>query len=272
MIVFLINTCNVSKYEEKSRQLALNIRYSLKGSVCVIVKGGCEKERCDISDNLIQIDICDNLYTYNMFMGVKKFHETFEKYKSCLYICLQDSCVVSPYFKDKIESLRHINIDKYEWIFAHSYGLYSIGLCNLAYILRRAKYLEHVELTRQDARTLEQGDNIYINGKIIPSILSESKYTIGKMNCESGDYLNHEQIKNLDSYSINGISHEGHQKWVTYIGSLGIYKLYTSRKSFFLPIWCEKQHQPKKLNDWNILREIAFQNGTGIVPLISITE
>ena len=43
------------------------------------------------------------------------------------------------------------------------------------------------------------------------------------MNCKSADYLNHEQIFNLDTYSINGISHEGHLKWVTYIGSLGIY-------------------------------------------------
>lgn len=86
--------------------------------------------------------------------------------------------MVSPYFKDKLDSLRNINIDKYDWIFAHSYGLYSIGLCNLTYILRRAKYLEHIELTRQDARTLEKGDNIFIKGKIIPSILSDSKYTI----------------------------------------------------------------------------------------------
>ena len=279
MIVFLINTFNDTYYNKKADDLLSNIRSQLNTYldipyVIVVVKGGCGVNNSAQVNNIVYIEIQENLSDHNIYTGFKRNVNTYfasTEYKNATYVVLHDTCMISPQFHNCVKSLLDVKLnDGPQWIFAHTYGLYNIGVCNYRFMLKRGCDFDGIfTLPKNEGIQLEQGTNIKIQDKMIPSLLSYSKYTLAKI-------INHDSLEkgvhNVDSYAINGINDDGKVRWMVYIASLGVYKLYGSVMSFFIPVWCSDNHQPKDESHYNTMTQFGKQNATTFIPLIGYTK
>ena len=272
MLVFLINTFNESYYYEKANDLLSNIRAILNTSSVhasyVIVKGGCNENNSIQLANITYIDIIENLSDNNVFVGFQRnINELFnnELYKRATYILLHDTCLISNQFHSCMRELTNIKFSqKSQWIFAHTYGLYNIGICSFDFICDRASDFKDITILPKNIGILnEQGHMIEINNKQIPSLHHYSKFTLANM-------VKHTSLGNgvinVDTYGINGISENNRSpRWVAYISSLGVHKLIGSKMSYFAPIWAAPSHHPKDEDDLTKMKEVF---GGCFIPLL----
>ena len=165
---------------------------------------------------------------------------------------MHDTCILSEHFEKKIEALPDVHN---EWIFAHTYGLYNIGICDYKFILKRANDFKGItEIPKKDGINLEQGHEVVVQGLTVKPLSHYSNRTLTQtlINCDVNDL-----IHKSDAFFINGYTGDNIQRYVSYIGSFGIYKLVGTVNSFIIPVWASKNHIVETEEDMNYMRKIG---------------
>lgn len=281
MIVFIINTFNTKYYLDLSKTLLEKMKSQLS---CIPnlevnyinVCGGCDENILISTEDTFFINITENLSDHNGYVGFTRYITTFnlDKFINATYVYLHDTCILSPQFGKCIKKLDHFVFhESTQWVFAHTFGLYNIGICTYHFLVQRANDFENITyLPKHLSVNLEQGDTITVNDKEIPSLLNYSIYTLSNMIYTSSDNVE-DNIDSMDTYSINGIQKNNEDiRWICYIASLGIYKPFTSKHTFCIPIWCDINIScyPKNLQEFtDIQNECISKLKTGFVPLVS---
>lgn len=278
MIVILINTYNSEYYISKISILFKLIIERLNDSDLeveyITVCGGCPADMRVSVENKHLINITENLSDHNVYIGFEKNKQYFShiRYKNATYIYLHDTCLLSDKFVDCIIKLSKFVFKKEcSWIFAQSYGLFNIGICDHSFLLRRAKDFKGLSiLSKHESIILEQGQYIEIDNKIIYPLLYYSKYTLANMIVKT-DLEN--ALNDIDMYSLNGIQEQNNKpRWICYIASLGIYKSIGSMSSFHIPIWTSDAHHPKTEEEYDNMKKFGVKFLlSNFVPLIPYT-
>ncbi len=245
--IFLINSFNSSKYVNNAQILSQDIED--KGFLTIIVYGGALEFAClKLSDKKWVISIKENLSDNNAFFGFEQAfrvgHFRENSFRSSTYIYIHDTCQISDNFVERINKIPSVS----GWIFAHIYGLYNIGVCDQTFLLTRAndfKGMTHIPKDKSIA--LEQGESIHIEGIEIKPLIHYSKRTLAKVITD--------KFSNCDFMSLNavGVSSDS-KRFVTYIGSLGIYKFVGSHVSYFVPIWASPAHEVQTQADYDTMK------------------
>ena len=258
MKVFLINSFNNSKYVRSAQSLTEDI--SSKGFVCITVYGGGSTFSClQISERKWVISIQENLSDNNAFLGFEKaffvgnFREN--EFRDATYIYIHDTCQTSGSFVDRINELPAVK----GWIFAHIYGLYNIGICDQMFLLTRGNDFKGItSIPKDKSIALEQGQVVFIGGVEIMPLLHYSRHTLAEVITD--------QISSCDFMSLNAFGTSSDSKrYVTFIGSLGIYKFVGSRVSYFVPIWASPGHEVRSQKDYDAMKE-SFSQITLSIP------
>jgi len=255
MLIFLINSFNTLFYKNKAELLIHDIRRYIENANIIVVYGGCHENNYKILNNTHYIDIVENLSDHNSYIGFQRNIHLFnnETFINATYIYLHDTCQLSEHFPSCMKNIDNIDLPiSPTWIFAHTFGLFNIGICTHSFIISRAKDFNEINIIPKDLSIiLEQGQAITIDNKVIKPLLSYSVYTLANMVSYNG-------INSIDMYGINGCREDGNTRCISYISSLGVYKCMGSIRSFFVPIWVSPLHHPRteqefrKLKDYNL--------------------
>lgn len=273
MIVIVINTFRSEYYERKVDKLKDSIHKHLDDGISyyvVIVKGGCSTNRCCVQEHKeVNVDIVENLSDHNGFVGFERNRQIFSDviFTNAIYIYIHDTCVISPDFKRCMIALKQRELFQNEsnpqWIFAHTFGLYNIGVCNFLFMVGRGLDFGGIQtIPKEQSILLEHGYSQVFGDKKVFALLEYSKYTLACM-IVSVDSLENSATK-MDSYGINFVEEDGVERSFSFIASLGIYKFITSQQSYVIPIWAHKTHRTIDEEHYLELRKI----GEHFVPLI----
>lgn len=249
--IFLINSFNSSKYVNDAQILSRDIED--KGFLTITVYGGALDFACvRLSEKKWVISIKENLSDNNAFCG---FEQAFRvgyfrdnSFRNSTYIYIHDTCRISDNLVERINKLPIVS----GWIFAHIYGLYNIGVCDQAFLLTRANDFIHLgqyatHIPKDNSIALEQGESIYIEGIEIKPLIHHSKRTLATVITD--------EFSNCDFMSLNAVGASSESKrFVTYIGSLGIYKFVGSHVSYFVPIWASPTHEVQTQADYDTMK------------------
>lgn len=279
MIVMLINTFNTKYYLDLSETLLEKMKSQLSciqnlEVTYIRVCGGCDENLLMSAENTYFIDITENLSDHNGYIGFTRYVSTFntDKFVNATYVYLHDTCILSPRFGKCMEKLNTFVFHKSaQWVFAHTFGLYNIGICTFQFMVHRANDFGTItHLPKHLSVHLEQGINLKHKNKQIPSLLNYSIYTLAKMISTTCDDTE-DNLHSMDTYSINGIQKNNDTiKWICYIASPGVYKPFTSAHTFLIPVWCKPNVYPKNVNEFYELKKHSFSElKTGFVPLIN---
>lgn len=260
MFVFLINSFNTPFYMNKCDSLIQNIQNHIANTEIlaeyIVVRGGCLDNNHFFLNNTHYIDIVENLSDHNVYFGFQSYIHLFnnDKFINATYIYLHDTCSLSEHFSSCMKKIASINLpNSPTWIFAHTFGLFNIGICTHSFIILRAKDFEGIHiLPKHLGMLLEQGQNITINNIVIKPLLYYSIYTLANM-------ISYNGINSIDMYGINGCHENGNTRWISYISSLGVYKSIGSKASFIVPIWVSSLHHPKTKQEFCKLRNHNLQ-------------
>lgn len=255
MLIFLINTFNTNYYFTKALQLSNNIHNVMHDTIdhrCIIVKGGCDENKySQYHEYEVHIDITSNLSDHNIYRGFSMYENllpiSFEKH-TATYIALHDTCLLSDTFLKRMKHIETIQFTKsVQWIFAHLFGLYNIGICTYDFVIRRAKDFDGFEyLSKEHSITLEHGEIPNIEGSFILPLLVYSTYTLNELH-KTNTSIEYE-IENTDCYGLSTIMNNMPRNF-NKISSLGIYKLFTSGVNFKVPIISHRIPNPKTFKD-----------------------
>lgn len=247
MKVILINSFNSAKYATASIDLATQINNI--GYTTIIVYGGACLFTCsELIRNFWCISIPENLSDNNAFVGFERaFKMGFFRencFREATYILIHDTCKISPNFQQRLNDLPAVN----GWVFAHSYGLYNIGICDQRFLLTRARDFEQITFLPKDKSiALEQGVTVNADGVDIPPLLKYSSRTLSK-------YME-PSMENCDSMSLNAFgASDDSRRYVSYLGSLGIFKFVGSKVTYFIPIWATNAHEVKTNQDFEKMK------------------
>lgn len=266
MLIFLINSFNTLFYKNKVELLIRDIRRYIENANIIVVYGGCSENNHKILNNIHYIDIVENLSDHNIYVGFQRNITLFntDKYINATYIYLHDTCQLSEHFSSCMQNIDNINLPiSPTWIFAHTFGLFNIGICTHSFITLRVKDFEDINIIPKDLSILlEQGQTITIDKKIIKPLLSYSIHTLANM-------ISYNGINSIDMYGINGCHDNGNTKWISYISSLGVYKFMGSITSFLVPIWASPVHHPRTEQEFHKLKDYNRKtNKTFFTPLL----
>lgn len=247
MKVFLINSFNQSKYVINAQRLSEDIEN--KGFVTIVVYGGATSCSClQLSAKKWVISIRENLSDNNAFTGFERAfkmgHFREDEFRNATYIYVHDTCQTSDSFVERINELPVVK----GWVFAHIYGLYNMGICDQTFILTRATDLMGIlHIPKDQSIALEQGDTIYIEGIEIKPLIHYSKRTLATVITSD--------VFKCDFMSLNAVGDSSSSKrYVTFIGSLGMYKFVGSHVSYFVPVWASPGHEVRSESDYNNMK------------------
>ena len=274
MLVFLINSFNTQFYKNKAESMIKDISYRIASTQIqaeyIVVFGGSLDNNHTFFNNIHYIDIVENLSDHNVYIGFMRYIHLFsnDKFLNSTYLYLHDTCYLSEHFPSCIKKIDSINLHNTStWIFAHTFGLFNIGICTHSFIILRSKDFEGIHVIPKGVSILlEQGYTITVNNKVIKPLLSYSVYTLANMVSYNG-------ITSIDMYGINGYHENGNTRWVSYISSLGVYKSIGSVTSFLVPIWVHATHQPKTEHEFRELKEYNIKtHKTAFTPLLPFNQ
>lgn len=246
MKIFLINSFNHSKYVKNAHTLSEELETF--GFHTITVYGGGSDFLCSqLTNNKWVISIPENLSDNNAFVGFERafaaghFRELC--YRNAVYIYVHDTCRISR--KNFVTTINSLPVVP-GWVFAHTYGLYNIGICNQDFLLKRAKDFLNVKYIPKDQSiALEQGHKIQIDSNEINPLVYYSKKTIAK--------VTNSDMDKCDFMSLNTFQEGESKRFVSYIGALSLYKLVGSHISYFVPIWASAAHQVHDQKGYDIM-------------------
>lgn len=276
-LVFLINTFNTDYYRTKAFKLYDSIKHALAKELrytCVIVEGGSKINNSTVlQQDCYYLQIVENLSDHNIYVGFRRYLE--DQYKSSTFVILHDTCVLSQNFADSMKNIARVEFKSdIPWIFAHSFGLYNMGICRYEFVIERAIEFQKIDiLEKKDGVRLEQGKPLFVNENMIKGLISYSRYTLAKMVHTVGSHESYgDGIHNVDTFAINGISQNGNVRWMAYIAAFGVYKFIGSHINYQVPIWSDAEFHPKTEDDLFAIDDFANANKISFIPLLEFHE
>lgn len=279
MLVFLINTFNRPSYLDHARDCLNAVRERMRDSAvniyAVVVCGGCPTNTIFSEEGASYINIEENLSDHNAHVGFDRFLEHFrsEEFLKATYVYMHDTCRPTSCFRQRMEELDGFSFRSRdaEWVFASTYGLFNIGICNYAFVSRRAKDFEGITfVSKEEDLDIERGVSVRIQDKTVPALRSYSIYTLSAMYKE---YAADMDLSSVDMYGINGIRMHDRVRWVSYLASLGIHKFYSGKFTYPLPIYCHPDNHPHSEEAFDVMKRFAKEYmNTSFVPMISYSE
>ena len=257
-LLICINSFNSSRYVrhalELIKQINLELGYGGVKYSILCVFGGCSNyEVCSFGHTTF-VSIPQNLSDHNIYAGINHCYRNFSSMlpQNATCVILHDTCVVKPGCFRKM-MMKISRIDVLGWVFAHSLGLYNIGVCDIKFAIENSKnWMGITHLDKATSITLEhsRGEVELENNKKIRGLRSYSNFTLNQANSHKG-VTNFDE---LDFHSIVPFYENGQtkHKHVVFIGALGIYKMTHAPGSFLLPIWVN-EYAPKNMNEFNAL-------------------
>jgi hypothetical protein len=261
MLIIVINSYNTEYYVHKCKDLLESILHITDEFGIIVVRGGCKTPDFKMLNNYIDINITENLSDYNVYKGFKNNLDLFQDdiYKNATYVMIHDTCIITNRFVDCMRRLSEIRFqDKSQWIFAHTYGLYNMGICNYEFIINKSINFENItEMPKNEGILLEHGSNVKINGYEILSLHHNNYYTLANMIVLNKSL--EESVYETDYFSINGIYNKNNIKYISYVASFGIYKFYNALNiSYKMPIWGSLHDHPRSIKEYNDMKQNEF--------------
>jgi hypothetical protein len=242
MLVFAINSFNEQRYLNDLRILIARIRYLLKDTaiafriVCGI--GGCSQSDVICEDNVIMASIKKNLSDHNIYPAVelceaKNFIT--DDMRTATWILIHDTVWPHDVYFAKAMGQVEARGKPASFIFAHTLGLYNLGIASLEFILTRAKDWMAVDTLSKDVGIfIETGRAAVVDGVRIEPLRHYTRLTLAHVKYE-GKHI--DDIPAVDTFSLGCVDEGGRTKHYAYVASLGITKLTHVPGTFEVPIW-----------------------------------
>ena len=279
MVVFAINSFNTEKYLSYLDNLISKIislmstKYTLNKDyhiVCGI--GGSKHNNIICDEGVYKLFITKNLSDHNIYTAVDMLHNADQiphQFHNHTWIMIHDTTWPHELtFVERITRIMERPIPK-NWIFAHTLGLYNLGICSLQFILTRAKDWIGVNVLPKEAGIyIETGRVATVDNVRIMPLRMYSQVTLAKIHHE-GSLL--EDPLEMDFMSLGSVSQSGTSKHYAFIAAFGLYKLTFVDKSFEIPIW-SKQCVAKTVYDWKkkMSASETWKSRTAFLPLVHV--
>lgn len=241
-IIVVMNSFNLQKYVAAALNLYAGVIPHVKH--VIIVFGGCKvlnKTKVEVlfTEKMTVLSIAENLSDWNGFLGYCRAAPELVQYNKFLHVYLHDTCFVAPRFAEAMTQLNVIKEKCIEnkWTFAHTYGLYNIGVCSQEFIISYGAEFDGLSIMPKDiAIKLEQGERVMIEDRQFQPLRAFGTTSLSSHTCDSDEF------ERGDSFFVNAFSLRSGRRFVSYLGSLGIYKAVGSQLSYFVPMWCTPTH------------------------------
>lgn len=225
----------------------------------LIAFGGCKFQRVYVNEHLVVVCVTCNLSDHNIYPALQIAHQAGVT-RDGIFLMLHDTCEIrTDVFQRRMNVIRTLKLHN-EWIFAHLYGLYNIGICDLGFALKRAAVWKGISyLSKAEGISLENGKDIILMGRCVQSLRNVSSYTLAS---------DGHDVSELDTISITHATLHKQKRFVSYMSSIGVYKTFVANSSFTVPIYaCTR---PECASDREALREMVGKRLlTSMSPLIS---
>lgn len=259
MLTVCINSFNDHRYALNACKLADTIISTLQGVFTVLIAfGGCKFQRVFANEHLVVVSVTCNLSDHNIYPALQIAHQVGVT-RDGIFLMLHDTCEIrADVFQRRMNVIRTLKL-RNEWIFAHLYGLYNIGICDLGFALKRAAVWEGIRyLPKADGISLENGKDIILMGRCVESLRNVSSYTLAS---------DGHDVSELDTISITHATLHKQKRFVSYMSSIGVYKTFVANSSFTVPIYASTR--PECVSDREALREMVGKRLlTSMSPLI----
>lgn len=241
-IVVVINSFNMRKYVWAATELCAQVVPHVKH--VIIAFGGCDVsgeygyDTCH-SENVTVVAIAQNLSDHNAFLACRKAASAFSAFSKCLHVYMHDTCRIAGGFGEAMQRLHDCKEKcmEHRWVFAHTYGLYNMGVCSQEFLFLRGTDFEHVTTVPKDLSIkLEQGERILVDNVQLNPLHAYSNKTLARHAFPSDNF------ERGDSFFVNSFSVHGAPRFISYIGSLSIYKPVGACVSYFVPVWASPSH------------------------------
>ena len=279
MVVFAINSFNSEFYLSSIEKLIGEIKtlmsekYELSKDYYIVCGiGGCEENFIKREESVIKIFIKKNISDHNIYSAVDMAYNNklipFDLSKHTWMMIHDTTWPHKQTFVDRVTRIMNRPVPS-GWIFAHTLGLYNLGICSLDFILTRAKDWLGVDfLPKQEGIYLETGRGTIVNDIKLMPLRMYSQLTLAKIN-NYGSILN--DPLELDFISLGSNYENGISKHYVFIASFGMYKLTTVDKTFEVPIW-RHPFLAKNVSDWRMKMNTSdvWKSHTAFLPLVNV--
>lgn len=239
-LVVCINSFNdpfyVGEAQRLVRQIHMELSYGGIKYVVFCAFGGCPEARVESFDldgkKTIYSCTRKNLSDHNAFPCLKQAERLLPRAATVVF--LHDTCSVCPgAFRRQMVKLSRLDVQK--WTFAHSLGLYNMGVCPVAEALAIADQWEPVgTLPKAASIALEHSrTGIEVEGHFVAALRSRSDESLNAV-CNTSDGVDGSDMHSITAVQLGSSPKPRH---VVYMGSLGVYKFSHTPGPYLLPIW-----------------------------------
>lgn len=261
MLVIGINSFNAARYVQACMHLLNDVLASGVECAVLVTFGGCaHRKTVWLSSRVVLVSITANLSDHNIYVGYEQLVEEGVSWPMARFVLLHDTCVLGA---DFARCMKHIaTLEPVGgFVFAHTYGLYNMGVATSEFMLQRAHDWRGVRtLPKGLGIRLEQGDDIIVEGKSVRSLHSYAVHTLADMGSTPWQ---------LDTFSVQPYDLHGQKRFVSYISAFGVYKSYASVSSFAVPVFAA--HAPCTVAErTEILRVVSPRLCSSWAPLLPL--
>lgn len=279
MVVIAINSFYTEYYINCLNKLILEIKSILSEKyefnqdyhiVCGI--GGCDKNDLKMEDGILKAYIDKNLSDHNIYLAVQLafMNNTIpSEYARHTWMMIHDTTWPhSQTFLNRVARIMTRPVPT-GWIFAHTLGLYNMGICSLDFILVRAKDWIGVQyLPKINGIYLETGRSTIVDGiKLIP-LRTYSRLTMAKLE-HTGSIF--QDTLETDYISLGCVCENGRSKHYAFLSSFGMYKFTHVDASFDVPIW-RPPFVANSVSEWDhkFATDKVWQTYSAFLPLVNV--
>lgn len=261
MLVICINSYNSVRYMHACLQLLCDVLASGVDCTVMVVFGGCSACKAVwASSRVVLVSITANLSDHNIYVGYEQLVAAGVSWPTARFVLLHDTCCLGADFArcmGRIAALPQMG----HFVFAHTYGLYNMGVATSDFMLQRAKDWRGVRKLPKDLGIrLEQGADITVEGSRVRSLHSYAVHTLACMGSSPWQ---------LDTFSVQPCDLHGQKRFVSYVSAFGVYKPYASVSSFAVPVFAA--HTPCTAEERaQILRVVSPRLCSSWAPLLPL--
>ncbi len=259
MLVICINSFNTPFYTAKATALAAAVAERSPSATVFVAYGGCARDAIARVGRTLHVAVTCNLSDHNVYAAFALAERrgalgaAVAAVDDARFVMLHDTVLLGPAFAERMEAIER-QPPRHEWTFAHTYGLYNMGVATCAFMRRRAA--DWAGITRMEKGVgvrLEQGQDVTIAGRRVPSLHSYSTHTLAEMAVPT-DRPDGACMQQLDHITLNAYVCGDDRRFVSYIAAFGVFKPFASKLSFFTPIMAHPSHAPATEDELRALR------------------
>lgn len=290
MLVFLIS--EITNQDSRNTTLAQDILNEYgKDEVCVVFtfRGGSGKnEMVRMSDpNNYVVKIVPQLFNFNAFKGYQLFRDDIVEATSLqslsssrqqpTFVVLDNTCVLHKDFSMKMFWINNIKLSTTEssWVFAHTYGLYNMGIGNTLFMDEYCGAFEDVvtSITQEHAENVDVAKSDAYDDVRIRSLHEFSHHTLKKQTLTNTTFI--DGVMSTDTFSVTGVEDaDGVRKFMAYISAFGVFKFFRADSSYVFPVWASKSHEATSSDKVRQLKHMISSNKIecNLFPLVPYTQ